>query len=334
MGIDATFDQQVAAGMLPPAFPQKFKEVADFAALETIMAEVWSEALDEATLDAAIAFFGTEAGRKLVDAEIGVTLKLMEKLQPWAIETAMKTMAALGEQGMDEDGGGAAGDEAPEDEAPKTTKDATLALNEVAAIATLRNLATCQAHIQTAGKVDADQDGIGEYGTLLEMTGAAAVRSGFAEGVGGIGDFSKQGTKVNPPILSPKMAGVDATGVVRKGGYCYRVFLPDSAFPSGFTHETGPAEKVGLAGGTARVGVEMSETCWCAYAWPEKLGETGNRVFFVNHTGDVMQSANEAAKWAGEKAPPGNSAFLGDGITAPLAVGTRARDGEVWKVAN
>ena len=84
----------------------------------------------------------------------------------------------------------------------------------------------------------------------------------------------------------------------------------------------------------ARVHVDLAETTWCAYAWPEKIGETGRRAFFVNQTGDVMHSANEHAKWEGDRIPPGNAAFVGDGCTSEQAVGTRGRDGEVWKVAN
>jgi hypothetical protein len=80
--------------------------------------------------------------------------------------------------------------------------------------------------------------------------------------------------------------------------------------------------------------VDLSEVVWCAYAWPETIGDTGRRAFFVNQAGDVMQSANEKAKWEGEKGPPGNAAFVGAGITGQVAVGTAGRDGEIWKVTN
>ena len=326
-GLDASIEQQVNAGMLPPEFPAKFKEVADLAGLEKIAVEAWSEAIDEPSLDAALVFFESEAGRKFVDAGFAVTTGIVTKVEPWAAENARRTMEALGGGEMEDAG------ESGEDlttEVLKTLKEAKLSANETNAIATLRNLASCQAHIQTSGKIDCDRDGIGEYGTFLELTGSAGVRNGFAEGKG---DFSKQGTNVNPPIMAQSLAGADASGVVRKSGYCFRIFLPDAAAPSRFTHETGPAEKIGLAGGTANVLVDLAEMTWCAYAWPETIGDTGRRAFFTNQAGDVMQSSNEAAKWEGAKSPPGNSAFLGDGITAPVAVGTRARDGDVWKVA-
>ena len=134
--------------------------------------------------------------------------------------------------------------------------------------------------------------------------------------------------------MSKSLSAVGADGVVHKGGYCFRIFLPDSASPAGFVGEVGPADKVALAGGTGKIGVDLAETTWCAYAWPEKLGESGNRTFFVSQAGDVMQSANEVAKWSGDKGPPGKAAFRGSGITAMIAVGTAGRDGDVWKVTN
>ena len=328
-GLDATFNQQVEAGLIPPEFPAKFKELSDFAGLERIAIDAWSEAMDEETLDAVNAFLATPAGRKYSEGAITVAVGMLKRVEPWAIENAMKTMAAITGQEMEMPNGG--GDEEEAEEAPVESANAKLVANEITAIATLRNLASCQAQVQTSGRIDCDRDGIGEYGTLLEMTGSVAVRSGFADGKG---DFSKQGTKIEPPIVSPRLAGVDAAGVVRKNGYCYRIYLPDSATPSRFVHETGPADSVGLAGGTAHVQVDLAETTWCAYAWPEKIGDTGRRAFFMNQAGDVMQSANDHAKWEGERIPPGNSAFMGDGCTSAQAVGTRGRDGDVWKVTN
>jgi prepilin-type N-terminal cleavage/methylation domain-containing protein len=209
---------------------------------------------------------------------------------------------------------------------------AKLSANETAAIATLRNLASCQAQVQTSGKIDCDNDGIGEYGTFLEMTGTVGVRKGFTAGAPSTSDFSAQGTQVNPPILSPALANVDATGFVTKSGYAFMMFLPDGASPALFAHEkSGP-------GVSAAIGVDLAETNWCAYAQPVARTNSGNRRFFVNQAGDVMQSANEVAKAQGVTAAiNGNSAFKAGGaggITAQTAVGTAGFDGDVWKVTN
>ena len=209
---------------------------------------------------------------------------------------------------------------------------AKLSANETAAIATLRNLASCQAQVQTSGKIDCDNDGIGEYGTFLEMTGTVGVRKGFTAGTPSTSDFTTKGTQVNPPILSAALANVDALGFVTKSGYAFMIFLPDAAAPSGFSHETGPAASVAVS---AVLGVDMSETTWCAYGQPVARGNSGNRRFFVNQAGDVMQSANEVAKAQGVTAAiVGASAFRGAAITSQVAVGTAGQDGDVWKVTN
>jgi len=209
---------------------------------------------------------------------------------------------------------------------------AKLSSNETAALATLRNLASCQAQIQTSGKIDTDADGIGEYGTFLEMTGTVAVRKGFTAGNPSTCDFSTQGTPVSPPILSPALANVDATGFVTKSGYAFMIFLPDGAAPAGWANETGPAASVAL---TAAIGVDLSETTWCAYGQPVAHGNSGNRRFFVSQSGDVMQSANDTTKFQGvNTAINGNSAYKGAGITSSIAVGTKGNDGDVWKVTN
>ena len=203
---------------------------------------------------------------------------------------------------------------------------AKLSANETAAIATLRNLASCQAQVQTSGKIDIDNDGIGEYGTFLEMTGS--VNSGKAA------DRTGGTSKITPPILSPALAGVtNNTGYVTKSGYAFVLFLPDTtATNAGFSHEIGPAASFKM---NVNVGTDLAETTWCAYSQPVARGNSGNRRFFVNQSGDVMQSANDVAKGQGVSATlNGNSAFKGVGITASVAVGTTGNDGDVWKVTN
>jgi hypothetical protein len=209
--------------------------------------------------------------------------------------------------------------------------ETSILANQTAAVATLRNLASCQAQIQTSGKIDCDEDGIGEYGTLLEMTGSTGVRKGFVAGPPAGSDFSSQGPSVSPPVVSPAMANVDANGLVTKNGYVYMLFLPDTASPAGFVHErSGP----GTMGGTGRIAIDYSETTWCMYAWPIENGKSGRNVYFVNQAGDVTQSSNEKAKHSGLNPIDPRSAFRGQGITSMVAVGTRGNDGDVWKVTN
>ena len=53
---------------------------------------------------------------------------------------------------------------------------ARLSANETAAVATLRNIISAEAQFQQTAKADTDNDGTGEYGGFLEMSGGAAGR--------------------------------------------------------------------------------------------------------------------------------------------------------------
>jgi prepilin-type N-terminal cleavage/methylation domain-containing protein len=206
--------------------------------------------------------------------------------------------------------------------------------NQTSAMATLRNLVSAQAQLAVGGRIDADKDGKGEYGTFLEMSGAVGVRKAYTQGAPGITDFSLKGEALNPPCLSSVFASVSAAGFTTKSGYALIIFLPDSAGTAGFVHETGPAASAGFAGGTGSVGVDHAEVSWCAYAQPMQYGGTGTRRFFTNQKGDIMASQNDGVKAQGAATIVANSAFVGTGITASVAVGTRGNDGEVWTVAN
>ncbi len=311
--------------------PKKTEELmakVDWKPLLAFLAERVREQVDEATLDEVLPYLDTPEGKRQaallrVHGSL-LPLDLLMAVGPRDANRRLDTMMREFEEAMEKATGSV----------PGLRNDS----NETSAIATLRNMASCQAQIQTSGKIDCDNDGIGEYGTFLEMTGSAGVRKGFDPGGGGSGassDFSTRGSPVNPPIMSPALANVDADGVVTKAGYCFRILLPDTGNPAGFTHETGPAAQASLAGGTGKVLVDLAETTWCAYAWPVERERTGTRVFFVNQYGDVMQSANESG-WSGpDNGPPGNAAFYrGAGITGRVAVGTRGGDGDVWKVTN
>ena len=53
---------------------------------------------------------------------------------------------------------------------------ARLSANETAAIATLRNIISSQAQFQQGAKADTDNDGSGEYGGFVELSGGGAGR--------------------------------------------------------------------------------------------------------------------------------------------------------------
>ena len=223
---------------------------------------------------------------------------------------------------------------------------AKVASNETAAIATLRSLVTAEAQMLGSAKIDADKDSIGEYGTFVELIGHSGVRTRVA--TLDASDFTNRGSAADPPALSETMVEyMQKTGYLTKTGYAFMIFLPDTNDPARFTHEnltlvtTGKGKKkttvenVVLVGGTARVGINISESAWCAYAQPLSYSRSGRRAFFTNQQGDILQSQNDVAKHQDDAtAIAGRSAFTGTGITSDPAVGTRGRDGDVWKVTN
>jgi hypothetical protein len=229
--------------------------------------------------------------------------------------------------------------------------------NDTAAIATLRNLASVQSRFRDEGRCDVDRDGNGEFGTLAEMTGLIGIR-GDATG-------ALRLAVLETPALSLSLANVDDAGVVTKSGYSFRVHLPgrngkavvEGRAPSwsgGSCRRHGPCPgnrppceecshpppKVLIAGNPLLEPVhsDLAETAWCAYAWPTSWGNSGTRVFFVDQTGDVWQTANAETPYSGSAHRPEFDAAMPAGgagwATPPDAPEYRGRDGRTWKRTN
>jgi prepilin-type N-terminal cleavage/methylation domain-containing protein len=203
---------------------------------------------------------------------------------------------------------------------------ARLSANETAAIATLRNLSSAQAQCQASGAIDGDGDGTGEYGYFGELSGAQFVRA-FVAGAQAIGT-----SKITPPVLSGAFGNV-TNSVVSRSGFLFKLWLPDAAGQGIAEDATG-----GAAGSVGTLSPDLCETTWCAYAWPINRGNSGNRAFFVNQQGDVLQTQNNTMMYNGLATQPvADAAFVTGGtagainqalaITAPTKMGM---DGEVW----
>ena len=223
---------------------------------------------------------------------------------------------------------------------------AKLSANETSAIATLRSLGSSQVMVQGAAKIDVDNDSQGEFGTFMEISGKSKIRRGYTAGTPASSDFSSvSGTEMRPAAVSASLSSVDRVGFVSKAGYAYIILLPDSSAPiARWVHEVNngtfdlPVPDVSSSGqttgGSGKIGVDLAENIWCCYATPAARGNSGNRCFFTNQTGDILQSANEIAQHSGlTVATDGKSAFFGDGITSRLAAGTAGKDLDVWKIA-
>jgi hypothetical protein len=201
------------------------------------------------------------------------------------------------------------------------------ASSEAAALSSMRVLVSAQAQMQAAGPIDGDDDGVGEYAYIGEMTGAKPLR------VSSRRSYAIGSERLDPPVLSPKFGVFEGSVVVRKG-YVFEVFLPDATGRAVGERDGGGADPARLPS------PERSEVVWCAYAWPAEHGSGGERAFFVNQEGDVLQCANATKRYAGTASVPAADAAFAKGgkagsIDQPLAAartGNVGMDGEVWSV--
>ncbi|MFG0319044.1 MAG: hypothetical protein ACF8XB_17360 [Planctomycetota bacterium JB042] len=188
---------------------------------------------------------------------------------------------------------------------------ARLSSNEAAAMATLRSLHSAQEQFRASAVADRDGDGQGEFGTFGELTGAVAL---------------PDGALLEPPMMSSAFAYVRG-GAVERSGYAYRLALPGrGGEPIGERDDGGAPDGID---------VRMAEQVWLAYAYPLKPRSTGNRVFFIDQTGHILFTTNDAPGQAydPDHPPSFDAAFAAD--DRPMAQGGHVgRDGGFWMLAN
>ncbi|MEK7486138.1 MAG: hypothetical protein AABZ60_17585 [Planctomycetota bacterium] len=151
----------------------------------------------------------------------------------------------------------------------------TPATNEKTILALLKNLVESQKQFQYANELDADQDGVGEYGWLQELSGRVPLRN------------SSLPTK-NPFL--PPWIGFQAQqqqGTILSSGYCFKMYLPSISGPA--LHEPEFFEWSPNSVNSSQ-DADLQELCWIAYAWPFAPGKTGKRCFAVNQNGDFFVS--------------------------------------------
>ena len=198
---------------------------------------------------------------------------------------------------------------------------ARLNANETAAIATLRNISSAQAQFQATSKADMDRDGTGGFGGFRELSGDLSVRNGHAQAAG----------VLNPPVLSGAFRTPNGAGEVSRSGYFFQIFLPD-VDGVGVCPDATATEDYS----SNNINADIVETTWVCYAWPVNYGNSGNRTFMVNQTGDVVST--EDSGYSGTTNGPVPHAGFIDGadnyITGLTAVGTDGGDGFTWRQVN
>ena len=186
--------------------------------------------------------------------------------------------------------------------------------NESAAIATLKNISSAQSQCQASGVIDVDQNGQGEYGMFAELSGRMVVRGGTKA--------------IVPPVLSAAFGNVQ-DAMVARSGYYFRMFLPGKAAV--------PVPESAQGGvKAAAIDTPKAEVLWCCYAWPAHAGESGQRAFFIDQSGDVLAAPNADGAYSGrDKAPSGNDARVGaGGMAAAPAANRQGVDKQDWRVVH
>jgi len=215
---------------------------------------------------------------------------------------------------------------------------ARISANENAAVSTLRSIASAQHQLESACAIDTDADGGGEFGFFGELAGAVPMRVYDAATDAPLVSVDVDDI-LDPPILPTGFGDVIADtpgdGIVERQGYYFKMWLP-GATAAGVT----PAVGEDAAGGTNVLpDSNNAEILWACYAWPVDAEKTGNRCFFINQEGDLMQYDNRDEAYEALTGPTAYAAFDSTtggadmatdlGITA---MGFTANDGNTWTV--
>ena len=214
---------------------------------------------------------------------------------------------------------------------------ARLSANEAAAIATLRSVSSAQAQVQSSGAIDSDGDGSGEYGFFGELAGTAFIRDLDSSVTPPVPTISAT-QRLNPAVLSSafgtmSLAAGITEGTVIRSGYCFKLYLPG---PTAGGLTPGVAESTAVGGGNVNAGdidPDNAEILWCCYAWPVQVTQTGNRAFFMNQEGDLLQTQNRVAPFTTPIAGPTfDECFsLAGTMAAPVQVGIASLvSGNIW----
>jgi prepilin-type N-terminal cleavage/methylation domain-containing protein len=194
---------------------------------------------------------------------------------------------------------------------PKLTA-ARARANEVSAIQALKSMYSAQFRLKLQGTIDANHDGVGEFGFLQEISGVRAIRS-------------NPGERLDPAFFSAAYGAVDVGGRVQRSGFYFHAFLPGAgAVPLGEGSKTAayPA-----------VDGEFAQGFFAVYAWPVSYGRSGTRAFFINQEGSLLASPNDKTRYSGAvNSPSGMAAYINGAtaMTSSIANRTVANDGQTW----
>jgi len=198
--------------------------------------------------------------------------------------------------------------------------------NESAAISTMRLLSSAQTQFRAGVRADVDTDGVGEFGLIRELSGAAPVRTSTNGG--------STGEPLTPSLLARSFGSMNPSGEVVRAGYHFKVFLPGEDGCA--TGERSLTRLVSL--GSTSIDTDLSEEHWSAYAWPADGEGVGEHVYFINESGKMTRSESDAKSSRGVRGvavAQAGSALLPGGeqssVLGEMALDARGRDGRTWQ---
>lgn len=162
--------------------------------------------------------------------------------------------------------------------------ESRITANEAAASATLKSgIYPSQVQFQAGNYQDADENHVGEYGLLGELTGRTRT--------------NKIEAGLMRLLSGPLTSGPGFTA----NGYNYAIYLPDGASAISDASDLQSRQTSKMAN------ADDQEQYWVAYAWPVS-SETGRRTFAICQDGQVRYSPVTGAP---AKAPVWNVLFGG-----------------------
>jgi hypothetical protein len=211
-----------------------------------------------------------------------------------------------------------------------------IAINEAAAIDALRSIVAAQVEFKAAVDIDTNCDGVGEYGYFAELGGTRPMRFGCNpwEGCACVPQAGNPSYDILAPGLLRRSLGRIDHRCVSQHGYLFQMWLPEYEV---LGHVTAVRED--LYGGKLAAPFPdpvMGAQMWCCYAWPISYGETGDRAFFVNQRGEVLEYSNRCAsplsgRSDGAVRPWFDEAYSVPGdMGSPPRIGIPNANGSVW----